>query len=390
MTVKVKAALLAALIACSAVSPQTFVNAEQPIDTTQDVKFHFLNVNDIPGQPMIGSADCIIIEDNGVVTMLDTGWTAEYSIEKIVNYLNDLGITKIDHLLATHPHNDHIGGMPAIINTFDVGTLYARPSDWGVLYQHEQSKKGTRYMYDEMYLAATRKLNSDGSTITIVEPKQDGMTIQINEFSSFELWNCEDPWNDCNYRPEFNDYSIVMKYTHKDVSALLLADINSYYESSFAGKIGECEIFKVAHHGTWGTISTDNLFQEIQSQYAVITGVRGNFGTITRGEHYLKTTQNTLQELNIPYTINAAGTKITVSDKYAALLGLYGLAYDVNMVKDSEGNSVADGTLNIQILGGDVEDVLSYYGMEYTITQDGDVIITTDGTNVWMKQNLDT
>ncbi|MBQ8295420.1 MAG: MBL fold metallo-hydrolase [Clostridia bacterium] len=373
MKKKMTAAVLAGLLACTAVGSTAIVTAEENV--TKDVKFHFVNVNDIPGYATIGSADCIIIEDNGVITMIDAGYYVDYSVDKVINYLKNMGVTKIDHLLLSHPHNDHAGGMPRVINEFDIDTLYLKASDWASLYQHEQGKKGTRVMYDDVYLAATRKLNSDGSTIKMVEPNEDGMTITVNEHSSFELWNCVDPWEDHNYRPEFNDFSIVMKYTHKDVSALLLADLNSYYESSFAGQVGECEIFKVAHHGTWGTISTDDLFEETKSKVGVVTGIRGNFGTISRGEHYVKATENLLNELNIPFT--ATASKVTVEEKYAALLMANEVKYTAN----------DDGTLNISIVGGNVEDVLAYYGIDCAITQDGDVIVTTDGADVWMKQN---
>lgn len=376
MKKKVTATVLAGLLACTAVGVTANATAEEA--TAKDVKFHFVNVNDIPGYQTIGSADCIIIEDNGVITMIDAGYYVDYSVDKVINYLKNMGVTKIDHLLLSHPHNDHAGGMPRVINEFDIDTLYLKASDWGCLYQHEQSRAGTRVMYDDVYLAAKRKLNSDGSTVKMVEPNEDGMTIEVNEHSSFELWNCVDPWEDHNYRPEFNDFSIVMKYTHKDVSALMLGDLNAYYESSFVGQIGECEIFKVAHHGTWGTISSDALFEETQSKVGIVTGIRGNFGTISRGEHYFKATENLLNGLNVPYT--AVGTsKITVEEKYAPIL----LANEVKFAPK-------DGVLEITILGGNVEDVLAHHGIECAITQDGDVIVTTDGAQVWMKQNQGT
>lgn len=46
------------------------------------------------------------------------------SADKVVNYLKSLNITKIDILVATHQHHDHIGGMSKILDNFEVGVIY--------------------------------------------------------------------------------------------------------------------------------------------------------------------------------------------------------------------------------------------------------------------------
>ena len=264
------------------VSHVTAETQTEPVGTTvvapaeTDVKFHFINLNDLP-ERTIGSADCILIEDNGVVTLVDTGNPIDFSIQRMTDYIDGLGITRIDNLFATHPHNDHTGGMVAVLEKYDVGTIYVKASDWKTLYQHEITKDGPRSQFDETYLAAKRKLNSDGTTVQIVEPNQEGMKITVNANSYFEIFNCTYAWENHHYNPEFNDFSMVIKYTHKDVAALLMSDINKYYENAVLGKVGECEIFKVAHHGTMNSRSSDELFAEINAQVGIITGIRANF-----------------------------------------------------------------------------------------------------------------
>ena len=333
MKSKLSKCLLAGLMTASAclcfnAVPVTAETQETNGETTvvapaeTDVKFHFLNVNDLP-QGTIGSADCILIEDNGEVMLIDAGMPVDYSIQKVTDYIDALGITRIDKLFLTHPHNDHAGGMPTVIAKYDIGTIYLKASDWYTIYQHEVSAHGPRPQFDETYLAAKRKLNSDGTTVEIVEPNEEGMKVTVNEDSYFEIFNCVYPWEDHRYNPEFNDFSMVIKYTHKDVSALLLSDVNWYYESSFQGKVGECEIFKVAHHGTMNSSSSDELYAEINAKVGIVTGIRAN-----------------------------------LVDRW-----------------------------NLGKLEAD--DLLESKGIECAITQDGDVLVWTDGSEVHMIQDTE-
>ena len=70
----------------------------------------------------VGQADSILLENNGKYMMIDAGNNADGKL--IVKYLQDLGVKKLDYLIATHAHEDHIGGIDDVINTFDIGTFY--------------------------------------------------------------------------------------------------------------------------------------------------------------------------------------------------------------------------------------------------------------------------
>lgn len=244
--------------------------------TQDEVKFHFLDVNSLPlGSSVIGSADCIIIQDNGKTTVIDAGEVYDNSIAKICNYLDSLNVTKIDHLFLTHPHSDHGGGMPSLIAKYDVANVYLKGMDWSTMREVEFEWR-TREIYDDVYLAAQRKLNSDNTTVNIVIPGEEGQKIVVNENSYFEIFNCTEVFELNAFEAEFNDYSMVVKYTHKDVSALLMGDINRSWEKMLLGKVGKCDILKVAHHGTPGSLPTKSLFTEVQSKYCVISGVNAN------------------------------------------------------------------------------------------------------------------
>lgn len=71
----------------------------------------------------VGQGDSTLIQfPNGEISLIDAG--TRNNGEKVIEYLQKIGIKKIDYLIATHPHEDHIGGLPQVIKNFDIGKVY--------------------------------------------------------------------------------------------------------------------------------------------------------------------------------------------------------------------------------------------------------------------------
>ena len=285
------------------------VMAEGNAQTDPGVDFHFLDVNGLEkvaggAHDPIGSADCIIIVDHGVITMIDTGTKHKVSTDKIINYAKDLGISKIDHLFLTHPHDDHVGGVPEVVGAFDVvNVYYTAPMNWKKVRPCEVDWN-TKLNFDIAVKAIAEKLNSDGSAINVIHPDEEGKVYTISKDSYFTVYNCLNVVKNNNHDPEFNDFSMYLKYTYKGVNALFTGDVNLQYERTVLGQVrkdgtscsandpeaidpvGVCQIYKIPHHGTVGSVSTETLFNHINptkdtSFKAVVTGYWVNTGSAT-------------------------------------------------------------------------------------------------------------
>ncbi len=100
------------------VENQLAQNYESNENTTvvegQNVVVHFFDV---------GQADSILVQSEEK-NYANRCWYKNNMGKTVVKYLQDLNISKIDYLVGTHPHEDHIGGLDDVINNFEIGTIY--------------------------------------------------------------------------------------------------------------------------------------------------------------------------------------------------------------------------------------------------------------------------
>ena len=249
----------------------------------------------------VGQGDSELIQTpSGKVMLIDAGPTATES--KVVKYLQDQGISTIDVVVATHPHEDHIGGMSAVLNGFAVKQFI----DSG--YPHTTST------YENM-LNLIDKKNIPFKTVT------NGDTISLDPAVSVQVLNPQATFSD-----DINQNAIVLKITYGKNTFLFTGDAGEPIENSYAGNAGHADILKVAHHGS-STSSGSSFLSKITPSISVIeVGAGNSYG------HPTQATLSRLQQVGSKvYRTDLDGTITITSD---------GNTYSVNTAKSSGTTSI--------------------------------------------------
>lgn len=197
----------------------------------------------------VGQADTILIENESSAMLIDGGNNNDS--ELVVNYIKSQGIKKIDYVIGTHPQEDHIGGLDAVINTFEIGK---------VIMPNVSSNTKT---FEDVLLAINYK------NLKITSPKV-GDTYTLNNAQFTIMAPNKTDYNDVN------DASIVVKLQYKNSSFIFLGDAEKPSELQML-KLGnlKSDVIKIGHHGSNSSTTIDFL-KAVSPKYAVITVGKDN------------------------------------------------------------------------------------------------------------------
>lgn len=209
-----------------------------------------------------GNALSILIEYQDQVILVDAGTGTESSVARVINFLKAEGVQRIDHLILTHEHKDHAGGMPAVVEEFDVGTFYSRPNN------------NPNSYYVDTETAVSNKVNSDGTTVKFVYPNQEGWRVSLSEDTYFEIYNCtkifemQDIYTDGNY------FSLEILFVSGDAKAFLGGDaVGLTQNEGMLEKLapyGGVDIYQAQHHGTGSPYSPKELTAVLKPTYSLV------------------------------------------------------------------------------------------------------------------------
>ncbi|MED3796487.1 MBL fold metallo-hydrolase [Lysinibacillus capsici] len=206
-----------------------------PVTAGHEMQVHFIDV---------GQGDSILIESPSGKTMLIDGGVKGAG-QQIVSYLKELGINKLDIVVATHPDADHIGGLIPVLDNMTIEQFY------------DSGKVHTSQTFEEMLTRIDEK------NIPYHVPKI-GDDIEFDKNVNVKVLNANDQATDNN------DASIVLKMTYGNVSFLLTGDAGVALEKEMLQYDVKATVLKAGHHGS-NTSSSEEFIQAVKPEVTILS-----------------------------------------------------------------------------------------------------------------------
>jgi len=192
----------------------------------------------------------ILTSPDGKTMLVDAG--AVECGPQVERYLGALGIGRIDIVVVSHPHIDHLGGLARILQKFPVGTLYM-----------------SKVVYPTAtYLSLVETARKKGIAIIYLE---EGATFAFGNMVNIRIYNPEKDFKYYDGYPEnstqfINNKSLVMKLMYGESSMLFMGDVYTPQEVELSERYGaelKADVIKVGHHGS--DTSSSKFFTKLVS-----------------------------------------------------------------------------------------------------------------------------
>ena len=223
--------------------------------------FYFVNYNSEPTVLVdslkvrfvdVGQGDCEIVQFPDGRNMIIDGGTNETSTE-LVNTIMSYGIKRFDYVVATHPHEDHIGGLDDVIESFEIENVY--------LPDVTSTSTSFKNLLESISKSGA-KTNRAYAGVTMIEEPDIRAEFLAPVNKDYE---------------ETNDYSAVLKITYKGFSFLFTGDAEtvSEYDMIKNGAYLKTDVLKVGHHGS-STSTSSHFLKAADPKVGVISVGRDN------------------------------------------------------------------------------------------------------------------
>ena len=238
------AALLAVAVFITAFSRGVFGERLQKVFNPAaafDTSVDFVKITDV------GEADSILIYSDGCSAVIDVG--TENSVPNILDDLNSARIKDIDALIVTHLHTDHAGGLPELAKRREIDNL--------IIPELESSAEAA-----QLVKTAKRTVTAKGGNVyTAVQ----GMNFEIGEFTVTVLAYYDDMQDE-------NNKSVIVMAEIDGIKFLFTGDAEAKTEKALIdeGLNIDCDVLKVAHHGS-SSSSSQSFLKAATPKYAAIS-----------------------------------------------------------------------------------------------------------------------
>ena len=203
--------------------------------------------------------DCMILTSpDGKVMVLDAGHPL--SSAYVAAALETMGVKRIDYLVASHPHIDHIGGFPALMENYEIGAVYTSAleytsSSYYRAYMDELAARGIEHVFLK---EGDVLMFGEQVRVDVLNPTADAPTTADGQKNRTEF---------------INNQSLALKFTYGESTMMLAGDLYVGGEKAIAQRWGEmldCDVMKANHHGA-NTSSSKAWRDAVSPQITFIT-----------------------------------------------------------------------------------------------------------------------
>jgi competence protein ComEC len=196
----------------------------------------------------VGQGDSILLDLGATEVLIDGGDKSP----GVVPYLQQHVDGPLEAMIATHPHADHIGGLIAVLDAFNVERIWTNGQTYST----------------QTYTDFMGKVNAEGADVQVA---RRGDTIGVGNLT-FKVLNPVEPLSS-----DYNSGSIVLMLSYGNVDFLFMGDAQQDSESSMiaAGEIHHIDILKVGHHGS-RTSSSQEFLNIVKPEVAIYMAGVGN------------------------------------------------------------------------------------------------------------------
>lgn len=214
-----------------------------PANEAEHLIIHYMDVGQADGMLLIAGDTTVLIDAGNTDTARD-----------VVSYLDRFGIEELDLVVNTHPHGDHLGGIPAVLGSISAKEVWCSHTEY------------------DTYLFSSFLQAMDKQNLTIRDPApgttytSDGLHIEVLG-PQFE----NETYND------LNDTSLVLMVEFGEKKFLFTGDMEAYAENQLvqAGIDLKADVLKVGHHGSYSSTS-QSFLRKVSPEFGVISCGRDN------------------------------------------------------------------------------------------------------------------
>lgn len=251
----------------------------------------------------VGQGDCELIRTANRNVLIDSGDNGMAG--RVINFIRYLGITKLDMVIVTHPHDDHYAEMTDILGHFAVGQFI-------MPYLPENMIPGDYY-----YKKLMRMLENRGIPVRHIKA---GESFILEDNCRIDILSpIYDDYED------MNNFSIVARFVHGERSFLFTGDLERMGELDLveSGLNIKSDVLKLAHHGSANS-SSEEFLTAVSPEIAVASAGSDNDFRHPRAAVFYRlrdagcsATYSTANNGNVVIVTNGKDLRVEIEKNYA-------------------------------------------------------------------------